>query len=429
MASASARREELGTAPSDWLFLALIFAVPLMKPAVSGEMIVADLLFLLLAAAAAIETLIGRRKLRWLPSLGALLAYVVSLAPSLLATSDMGASLFKFSTEFYLIGLAAAGAYLVDSEADLRRAVLVWLAATALVCAVGLLGLAAFATGSGGWLLDYSSFGFGSLVPGDYPRLSLTFFNANMACNYLTCSLGLLLIARIRGYAGRVPAAVMAAAIGIAAASTISPGLGGIALVAGVWIWLALPNHAVVGRLALAGGAAVAALFVLALTFTIFPHSTAPFRIDLPLGLTLYPSGRYLTWSGALAQFLRHPLIGIGIGIPPDDVHFMAPMGMQELTDAHNLFLSIGAQCGIVGLIGLTAIIGFAAAQLRSGSGTDKLTRFVLASTFLNALVYQGIGGSFEDTRHIWLLLGLLMAAVRLEATRPDGNSRTPSAP
>ena len=262
-------------------------------------------------------------------------------------------------------------------------------------------------------------------MPGEYPRLSLTFFNANMACNYLTCSLGLLLLARVRGYVGRTTGVVMAAAIGIAAASTISPGLGGIALVAGVWIWLAVPDHLAVGRFALAGGAAVAALFVLALTFTIFPHSTAPFRIDLPFELTLYPSGRFLTWSAALAQFVRHPLIGIGIGIPPDNVRFMAPSGMQELTDAHNLFLSIGAQCGVVGLIGLAAIIGFAAAQLRA----DKLTRFILASTFLNALVYQGIGGSFEDTRHIWLLLGLLMAAVRLGATPPDGNNRTPAAP
>jgi hypothetical protein len=39
----------------------------------------------------------------------------------------------------------------------------------------------------------------------------------------------------------------------------------------------------------------------------------------------------------------------------------------------------------------------------------------MLGLTWLNAFVYQGLTGSYEDARHLWLLLGLLIAAERLE--------------
>jgi putative inorganic carbon (hco3(-)) transporter len=38
-----------------------------------------------------------------------------------------------------------------------------------------------------------------------------------------------------------------------------------------------------------------------------------------------------------------------------------------------------------------------------------------LGIAFLGAFAYQGLGGSFEDARHLWLLFGLLIASRRLE--------------
>lgn len=417
---------------SDLLLLALIFAIPIMKPAVSGEIIAADLLFVVLVLALAIETLAGLRRLRWIPGFGVLLAYVAGLFPSLLATSNISASLFKLATEFYLVGLAAIPAWMIDSEAKLRRALFAWLAATALVCAVGILGLLAFVTGGGAWLLDYSSFGFGSLPPGDYPRLSLTFFNANMACNYLTAALALTFVSRMLGYLSPAATWLLLAAIAIVSLSTISPGLGGVALMAGIWIWLACRSRSPLrARVALASGVLAAVLFLVALALTPFPHSTAPFMIRLPAGLMLYPAPRFLTWSAALKQFLAHPLVGIGIGISPIHTGFANPSGYEVLLDAHNMFLSIGAQCGIAGLIGLGAIIHIAVVRTGSPrkSGHAALVQFVLGAAFLDVFVYQGLGGSFEDTRHIWLLLGLLIAVGRIEFSRADGNSRKAAAP
>lgn len=428
MNSAYERKERL--LPSDLLLLLLIFTLPLMKPAVSDEVIAADLLFLVLVVALGLEAVAKMRRVGWIKGFGPLLAYVACMTPSLLATGDMRASLFKLSTELYLIGLAAVTAWLVDSEARFRRATLAWLAAAALVSLDGVLSLLAFASGRATWLLHDSSFIFGSLPPGAYPRLDLTFFNANMACNYLTVGFALALGARSLGYFRRRTFWLLTTGIAIAALSTISPGLGGIALLAGIWIWInkreSSPGFA---RSALILSVLAAVLFLLALALTPFAHSTAPFLIHLPGGLVLYPASRFLTWSAALKQFLSHPLVGIGIGVDPVHVGFANPSGFQVLTDAHNLFLSIAAQCGLIGLIGLAAIIAFVIARMARPSIGNSLICFLLGAAFLDVFVYQGLGGSFEDTRHIWVLLGLFMAASRIDFSRAGGNSRTTAAP
>lgn len=421
------RQPASAMSPSGWVLLALVFALPLMNPPVRGQLVAADLLFLLLLVVLAAEVLTRRRRMQWLPGFGALIAFAVALAPSLLTSSNLGASLFKYATEFYLIGLAAITAWIVDSERMFRRVLAAWLAGTALVALVAVAALAAFATGWAPWLLTYSSYDFGSLPAGNYPRLSLTFVFSNMACNYLTVSLGLLLCARVSGYLGRGSFMLLLAGILVAAFSTISPGLGGIALLGGMGFFaMRRQKQAAAARSALMLGIAAAGLFLVALAVTPIAYPAAPFAIRLPGGMTLYPSVRYLVWSAALDQFVHHPLIGMGVGVDPVHVRYLNPSGaLEQLTDAHNIFLSIAAQCGILGLVGLGAIVWMAVRRTPTPRG--DLRRFLLGATFLDVFVYQGLGGSFEDTRHIWVLLGLLIAANRPELRRPDGNSRKPA--
>ena len=417
----------------DWLLVALVFALPFMKPPVLGEVIVADLLFLLLISVLAIEVARGRRKLIWNPGFGALAAYVAGLAPSLLASTSVDSSLFKFATEFYLIGLTAATAWIVDSEAVFRRVVLAWIAATGVVSLVAVTSLFAFWTGLFTPLLHYSSYDFGTLPPGPYPRLGMTFVFADMACNYLTVSFALLLLGYKFGYIGGRAAGVLLTGAAIASASTISPGLGGIALLVGLWLFLQWRGRSpALARASLIAGTTVAVAFVVALTVTPIFYTMAPFRIELPGGLILYPSARFLVWSAALEQFVRHPLVGIGIGIDPVHVLYRNPSGfLEHLADAHNIFLSIAAQCGIAGLLGLAAIIRLAILRTswRPRPDLGELRRLVLGATFLDVFVYQGLGGSFEDTRHIWVLLGLLLAAGNPQISRPDGSSRKAAEP
>ena len=407
---------------SEWLLLTLIALLPLMKPAVRYPMIAADLLFPLLVAVLTVEIASGRRQLFWQPLFAVLIVYVLSLAPSLLATTDIAQSAFKLSTEVYLVGLAAATVVVIRSEEALRRATLVWLAISAAIALLAIASLAAFVTDPDGLLYQYSQFGFGTLPAGHYPRLALTFFNANMACNYLTVSAGLVFLARDRQWLPERWAGLLLAGIVVAALSTISPGLGGIALALGIGFWMTRRSGS-----ALIGAIAVAIAATVALAITPIVHPTAPFLIHVPgTQWVLAPSGRFLVWSAALKEFLAHPLLGHGIGIEPIDVRYMDPSGnLQELTDAHNVILSIAAQAGLIGLAGLAILMTYAGRLVIAGTTATRILGF----TFLNAFVYQGFGGSFEDARHLWVLLGLMVAAASLELTPAGGNNRRAGAP
>src|SRR5206468_13074350 len=92
-------------------------------------------------------------------------------------------------------------------------------------------------------------------------------------------------------------------------------GLGGVALLVGLWPWITGQRSVLVRRIALAAGIGAAAAFVVALAVTPILHPTAPFLIHLPGGLVLAPSGRLLCWSGAVGEFASHPWIGHGIGV------------------------------------------------------------------------------------------------------------------
>jgi hypothetical protein len=63
-------------------------------------------------------------------------------------------------------------------------------------------------------------------------------------------------------------------------------------------------------------------------------------------------------------------------------------------------------------------------APLRLLADDRNALRLALGIAFLGAFAYQGLGGSFEDARHLWLLLGLFLAACRIEhAAWADGAS------
>jgi len=148
-------------------------------------------------------------------------------------------------------------------------------------------------------------------------------------------------------------------------------------------------------------------------------HPTAPYLIHVPLlDLTLAPSGRLMIWTEAVQNFLAHPLTGRGIGIDPVKVHYMDPSHQLETsTDAHNAFLSIAVQCGIIGLAAfllLAGHIGKRTLPLRLSEGNPGTMRVGLGIGLLTGLLYEGLGGSFEDSRHLWVAFGLLLASNRI---------------
>ena len=81
------------------------------------------------------------------------------------------------------------------------------------------------------------------------------------------------------------------------------------------------------------------------------------------------------------------------------------------------MFLNIAVQCGIVGLVALLVVIGeivWRTVPLRLPQSSSGVVRVCVGLGLLNGLVYQGLGGSFEDARHLWVAFGLLLASERL---------------
>ena len=144
-----------------------------------------------------------------------------------------------------------------------------------------------------------------------------------------------------------------------------------------------------------------------------------PFHIDIPIVETrIEPSARGLTWIDSWKTFTQNPFTGRGLGQDACNVYYY-PLtgGVHYLTDAHNLWLNVAAQQGIFGLAAIIMIMFY---LIRKSFPTtyDNTTRGVLLAgigiAFFSAFVYQGIGGSYEDARHLWILIGLILSTTEI---------------
>jgi O-antigen ligase len=123
------------------------------------------------------------------------------------------------------------------------------------------------------------------------------------------------------------------------------------------------------------------------------------------------PSPRVLTWISALETLQQYPLTGRGIGLDAGHVVYQSPNGEQILGDAHQLWLNVAAQQGIIGLFAILFLtVWFFRRSLPLNLETAPI-RTALGLAFIGTFCFQGLIGSYEDARHLWVLLGLLASA------------------
>ena len=414
-------------------FMLLLFSVPLMRLGIvvlGFYAIAADAVYLMTLLLWSMALMRRQTDFRWHPFYWLLLAYFAALALSAAFSPDRGHGFAKLMTQVYLLSLPVLAMNLLRNRDDLVRAILTWLRATALIAILAPIVFLLFYTDRDNIILRNTLFHFGSLPPGNYPRMSLTFGNANMLCNYLTVSVAVLVIAWNLKIVGNLHFWLLFAGTLFAAAFTISPGLGGIALVLGCFAWMRW-SHArpAVGWSAASAGALLAVAFLLAAAIAPLPHPTAPFTMHLPLVGTVWPSGRLMLWLGSIDTFLDHPWLGAGLGQNSAQVSLLDPSGrLQSLTDGHNSFLNVAAQAGLPGLLTIGALTTWLLRRslpLRT-RGAEGQLRAGFAIAFACAFVYGGLAGSFEDARHLWLLIGLFLVAERLAPARREGPDRRP---
>jgi O-antigen ligase len=407
-------------------FLVMLLLLPWMKHGVTIRGLEAyptDFVFLLTMALWLAALITGQTRLRLHPSFLLLAFYFAAMAVSAIVSFDPRTSAFKLLTQVYLLALPVLAFNLVRTETELKRALAWWLCPAIAVGAYGVATLLLFPFFGWDSFLRAPLHHFGTLPPGPYPRIELTFEFPAMLANYLGVSLMFLLIAKTLGWLGRTTAVACAAALLVSAFFALTPGFGGIVAMLALWIWyLERERRQPLALLALAAACGTTALEVLVAAVTPIIHPTAPFLIHVPgISAPLAPAVRLLAWIDAARNFLAAPIFGHGIGIDPVHVLYQAPEASAAgyVTDAHEIFLSLAAQCGIPGLLALCAIIWFVLHEARSAAGSRRTLAFGLCIAWLCGFAIQGLVGSFEDSRHLWILLGLILSAIGLDRPAP----------
>jgi hypothetical protein len=414
----------MGTQPlSFWSFLLLIASVPFLGvasvPMLGTLVSLTDLLSLVTLLLLALDVAQRRVHLRGSGLFLVLGAYALAIVVSGLLSQSHRRSLIKAPAELYLVTLAAITFVLVDGPARMRLVVRTWLGATGVVVAATMIGILLFFLGFKDRHVNLVLWGFGSLPPGNYPRVKGLFANGNMFCNYLIVSAMLTLAAQQLRLISLRAASLLLAGIGVSMVFTISPGLGGAALCAGLWIRTRTrqTRWQIWGALALVAGIVAAVGFLAVTSVSLGGHS-------------VQPSSRVLAWMQAWRHFVAHPFFGQGVGTDPVSVFWKNPAGLTEhLTEAHSLWLSIAAQEGGVGLLAFVGIVAFVLRGWRRAqpAGEDRVILDALGVAFVGAVLYHGLSGAFEDTRHVWLLIGLLATSARAGSTVATAAEPTPA--
>lgn len=150
-------------------------------------------------------------------------------------------------------------------------------------------------------------------------------------------------------------------------------------------------------------------------------------KIGTPTGGTLQE--RVALWTQAVELIRTHPLTGIGMGA----YEFVAPYAPPYSTEApgliaphaHNLFLQVALDTGVIGLIGFVGVlvVAFVSAwRARAGGVASPLPLAILAA--LAVIVLHGIGESvFWNLKAQWLLWVLYGMAFALERMAQDANA------
>jgi len=400
------------------VFLLLIFSLGFMQPEIEFRGIslnVTEAIFIAASCLWLVAFFLKQVKIRWNPIYILFGLYALGLFLSAAFSENSRTSFIKYLGELYLIGLAVLTFNVVDSERILKRVVFAWLAASTVTAFIGVVTVVMFYLGLESWVSAFALNGFGSLPPGNYPRIQSTFLYPAMLCNYLTVGLMILLAAYSVGWMRTLVCGILASAFLLVIAFTLTPGIGGVMLAVGIWYWFLFKGRVkpFIAKLSLFAGIAAAVGFWLVSTFTVISSPTSPFHFELA-GVRIDPTQRLLTWINAGQTFQAHRVMGKGLGLPVAQVYFMPPSGqLQLLTDAHNFLLNVAAQAGLAGVVPLIMIcVWFLSPRtyVRDDQNDTCAINLALWIAFLSAFIYQGLVGSFEDARHLWVLMGLLTA-------------------
>lgn len=290
--------------------------------------------------------------------------------------------------------LALGAAAIATSGIDRRRALAAWLGGAAL--AVLLTAVLALGSPQVATRVYYGGSGVHGLP---FPRLSGPFPHPNLFGDYLVVSLILLwgmwphLGARLHR-AGVALAAALGVTLGLTASTALIGG-GVAAFVLGGRS--ARDGARVMGRGLQALGVVVAVVTCLGVLLNL------EVRVN---GMELVTAGiRPAIWRSSLAAVMAAPVLGVGAS--PYLARAADPLqgGAVSLWDAHNAYLSVLGQFGVVGLLLVGGGVWLVVSSVWRAAARSRFRFAVL--TAIGAAAVNGLFSASEDMRHLWVLLGL----------------------
>lgn len=408
-----------------FIFCLLVFSLPFAQPVnfnYSGLIIqISEFLFLTNFLIFLIGVFLKKIPIKFSKIYAIFGFYLFALFVSAVFSVSVIYSFTKLTGTFYLVGLFFFAFNLIDTKERLKKVILVWLLATFIVSFLGTLTVILFYIQRDNFLMEYTLHHYGTLIPGNYSRIQTTFYYPAMLCNYLSISLAFLFLAREFKWINNLIFVVLLVLISITLIFTITPGLGGIAIILGIIFWKFFANKKFLSRMALATGILISASFFVVSIISPIETPTSPYYFNVPfLEKRIDPSVRLLTWQSSAETFLQNPLTGKGIGTPVADVAYKSASDVnQRLTDAHQIWLNVAAQAGIFGLAAILLITIYFSKKSFSFLRLERNSpRFYFAAAFFGTFLFQGFVGSFEDARHLWIFFGLFCAVCELEKFR-----------
>jgi len=408
----------------DWLFAAFVASLSfpsLFRPAFLGSSVqISDLIFLIALFFWVVAVARGLRTIRWSRVYLPLATYAVAVSVSTIVSADVSLSRAKLPGKLYLIGIAVLAFNIVGSTTVFKKILQAWIAAATLSLLLCVIGIILFYAGVKDPALNLVVYPtFGSLPVGNYPRISGFFYFPAMLCNFLSVSWMFAILMISVGWLKIAKFRVVAGALWIVNFFTLTPGIGGIFLSTGWFL-----NRKILSgfwrRTALILGVAGAAIFLFIASVTFVAYSPTGSTVPLANG-EVSPSHRAEAWRTAFATFLQNPVFGRGVGVAVSDARYTDPSGdNQLLADAHNTYLSVLGETGLVGFLAFFSIVGFIVYGLRRKDDETEFSSVVklcLLIAFADAVFYQGFTGSYEDARHLWALFGIA-AAVGVSSPR-----------
>ena len=409
-----------GLKTEDWLFAAFIATLPfpsLFRPEFLNPSIqISDLIFVIALFSRAVSIARNRRSIRWTWFYVCLAGYALAVTLSTIASVDPSQSGVKLAGKFYLIGIAVLAFNIITSATVFKKVLQAWIIGTALsllFCLIGIFLFYAGLTDPEQNLVIHPI--FGSLPAGNYPRIEGFFSYPAMFCNYLSVSWMFAVLMVSVGWLKTAKSRLFGTSLWIVAFFTLTPGIGGIFLSTGWFLKRTFERSKkrVLGRAILFASLSAAAVLLFIASVTFVAYSPTGSTIPLANG-EISRSHRAEAWRTALVTFWQNPIFGRGVGMPIADSRYTDPSGNNQLlTDAHNTYISVLGETGLVGFITFFSIVGFILYGLRQRDSESEfygIVKLCLLLAFADAFFYQSLTGSYEDARHLWALFGLSAA-------------------